>query len=625
MKMHNIAYIAAFAVISMLIPSCSNNENDDDSREKCPMNFSAQITAIVRSEGNSFTNGDKIGLFVTTTDYKVAGSRYLDNTLLTYNNGSITSAQTLYYPDWTSSCDFLAYYPYSDDGATVGTALIPVSTKADQTKDADYYVSDFMVAETSSTPTAETVTLPFSHRLSKIDLVFNTDSKSVAEAVKNSSSAVVAGISTTGQYDANDKCFKNLSDASTVTLHGAWSDATSTEKGVYSLSGMSVIAIPQDLSNSTIVISAGDRSYACKFPDTMALESGKRHTMTIEHMSGASASTIKVTISDWTVGTPGANTSYDTKPYFNISSLDFSVSRVYRLYTNDGRLLGEVCREYLSNASIDAEAIVYYAGCNLKNGTLLQVVGNDNAKCGGSVSWNDDNTLTYTEGNGSKVSTLYLNYDGVIVNESNTDDYRLGNATAYMLSDSRGSSETIKYPVVKIATQYWMQDQLRTAKYNDGTAIACNNDDTKATTAGYYLNANEYYYNAAAVTSQKLAPAGWRLPTTSDVETLTNYVGSKAAYKLKTASGWTAADNVTAGSNVTGFSAKGLGMYLIDKESQTIAYGFSGQYFCMWRMADAAGTTVANSAMALMNTSDELKAISQTYAMQAYSVRCLRK
>jgi uncharacterized protein (TIGR02145 family) len=109
------------------------------------------------------------------------------------------------------------------------------------------------------------------------------------------------------------------------------------------------------------------------------------------------------------------------------------------------------------------------------------------------------------------------------------------------------------------------------------------------------------------------------------VETLTNYVGSKAAYKLKTASGWTAADNVTAGSNVTGFSAKGLGMYLIDKESQTIAYGFSGQYFCMWRMADAAGTTVANSAMALMNTSDELKAISQTYAMQAYSVRCLRK
>jgi len=97
------------------------------------------------------------------------------------------------------------------------------------------------------------------------------------------------------------------------------------------------------------------------------------------------------------------------------------------------------------------------------------------------------------------------------------------------------------YSIVTIGTQTWMQQNLRSTSYNDGTPIpfianssdgwsgiftpACdwyNND-----TAGKVLNG--VLYNGYAVWTGNLAPVGWHVATNAEWATLLNYLGGASA------------------------------------------------------------------------------------------------
>lgn len=91
-------------------------------------------------------------------------------------------------------------------------------------------------------------------------------------------------------------------------------------------------------------------------------------------------------------------------------------------------------------------------------------------------------------------------------------------------SNSVKDIDNNKYKTVKIGTQIWMSEDLKTTRYNDGTAIPIvTNYDSWAdlTTAAYcwYNNDStnkEVYgalYNWYAVNTNKLCPEGWHVPT----------------------------------------------------------------------------------------------------------------
>jgi uncharacterized protein (TIGR02145 family) len=102
------------------------------------------------------------------------------------------------------------------------------------------------------------------------------------------------------------------------------------------------------------------------------------------------------------------------------------------------------------------------------------------------------------------------------------------------------------YSVLKIGTQYWLDENLKTTKCNDGTPIPIVTDNTTwsgLTSRGYcwyynqdiYINIFGALYNWYTVQTGKLCPTGWHVPTDAEWTILTDYLGGLtiAGGKLK--------------------------------------------------------------------------------------------
>lgn len=126
-----------------------------------------------------------------------------------------------------------------------------------------------------------------------------------------------------------------------------------------------------------------------------------------------------------------------------------------------------------------------------------------------------------------------------------------------------------RYPVVKIGSQWWMAENLKTTRYKNGDSIL-NVTDEKAwrslkTSAYCNYNNDEKFadtygklYNWYAVDdSRKVAPEGWHVPSDEEWTILTSNLGSElvAGGKLKAAGNAYWSDPNTAATDSVGFHA----------------------------------------------------------------------
>jgi uncharacterized protein (TIGR02145 family) len=129
------------------------------------------------------------------------------------------------------------------------------------------------------------------------------------------------------------------------------------------------------------------------------------------------------------------------------------------------------------------------------------------------------------------------------------------------------------YFTVKIGNQWWMKENLKTTKYNDGTDIQRIDSDsfwaeTKKGAYCHYENQENYkdtfglLYNYYAIESEKLCPEGWRIPTFEDWRTLLNYIDSTLNVEnecdaLRSYTGWkdVISNLESNGSDLVGFKA----------------------------------------------------------------------
>ena len=189
------------------------------------------------------------------------------------------------------------------------------------------------------------------------------------------------------------------------------------------------------------------------------------------------------------------------------------------------------------------------------------------------------------------------------------------------------------YLTVGIGRYEWMAENLRVTHYRNGEVIPRTTTDwTKLS-----LGARIYYGNDSATNSKiygalynwfavrdirNLAPAGWHIPSDTEWETLTTFLGDDnvagAALKSAGISFWQSPN--PGATNSTGFNALGAGDYL--PAYQPPSFTGVGTWGAWWT-----STYDANLSLAIyhdMNNTNSVVGRKEYAPVVGFSVRCIK-
>lgn len=187
-------------------------------------------------------------------------------------------------------------------------------------------------------------------------------------------------------------------------------------------------------------------------------------------------------------------------------------------------------------------------------------------------------------------------------------------STAVKIKDAVKDADGNSYDAVKIGSQVWMVENLRTTKYDDGTVIPKggnyysdntaywyypNNDSTKKSKYGLLYNWKAVMGFSSSSSStpsrvQGICPKGWHVPSTNEWYQLTLYIRNNKKYccgcntsniakSLAYSDFWKYSDHPChvgcdqASNNATGFSAIPAGS--VKAENNSLKYDTANAHF----------------------------------------------
>lgn len=618
------------AVVSLFYFSCVNNIQPLEeptpplpASGNIPITISGrilQVQAHTRITDNKFENDNAIGLYVLAQPENLSGSRHIENMRLIYSSDGFTPEEKIYYPKGEGKCDFISYHPYQEEGIIQGSNNIKVNVSTDQSSTTEYSNSDFMVAKTTGiSPSLKAVNLQYSHKLCQLNIILQVYEEENINELQQNASISISNLNTKATYNMDTELFSAFNTPQSITPNGKWE----IDEESHQLTGKKVILIPQPITpDCELTLRVNNKFYCASMPTDLILESEVGCELLLRYDSRVGIGGITTSISDWK---PGSSSSTDLEEKVDnssitISDLNFEKTGIYNLITSSDIVIGEICKEYLLGDNIDAQAIVLYPTNNSNKGTVLQILGETQSIHGGNINWDKtNNSFTYIAGDKAPIEQIYADEDGNIIFEKSEDVQQI-QAKESMLTDIRGAENNI-YPIVKIGTQYWMQENLKTTKYNDATTITNNTKNTKNTTAGYYLSYSNYFYNQAAITTGKMAPQGWKLPDNTEWEKLKNYIKDESAV-LKTDT-WTSYNSIPQANNKTGFNGSPIGIYSKSSKGMYSSYTYSKEIVGYWsiKKENQAPDDTSFSLSYKLNKTGGLK--NSDYC--AYSIRCLKE
>jgi uncharacterized protein (TIGR02145 family) len=186
------------------------------------------------------------------------------------------------------------------------------------------------------------------------------------------------------------------------------------------------------------------------------------------------------------------------------------------------------------------------------------------------------------------------------------------------------------YKTVTIGNQVWMEENLKTTRFNDGTDIPLITNNTNwaaLTTPGYSCYNNDAatnkdvygsLYNGYTIITGKLCPAGWHIPSREDWQQLMEFLGdtTKGGGKLKE-SGITHWSGPNKGAdNSAGFTALPSGIRYFDGSFASMSY-----FTAIWTASEA-GTD--NLWYVGLYYGDPSVNINQRSKKHGFSVRCIK-
>lgn len=198
MKKFRFLYIAAAA---LLFAACANEEDGIGNNGPVAATVQADIVknATRATTGNTWSNNDAIGVYVTSTGYTIG-----DNVkYTTTGDGNFTSDNPIYFADARETVNFNAYYPYQEnvDGNGIVNNWNMAEVKEGEPCPADFLFARDATATKSSPQVQFTGDNQFKHCMSMIRLTFRAGNGINANNANLKNNLKLKGIYKTGSIN----------------------------------------------------------------------------------------------------------------------------------------------------------------------------------------------------------------------------------------------------------------------------------------------------------------------------------------------------------------------------------------------------------------------------------------
>lgn len=271
MKLKNLL-IATISAVSVF--AACNKEPQETPSNGLQIKLNASLYNFTKATDTAFEANDAISVNL----YKGEDS-YINNAMFTYNGSALTSeTQYNWYPETDVVGTITAFYPYATlaEGATNHTFTI----NADQSTVANFKASDFMTARTTSSPTENSVILPFTHALAKIVVTIVNETTETVNAV------MLTGVKGSVSYDLKTGAISTTGSAGTVSAlnnNNTWE----------------VIIAPQTASPELVITTASEKQYTFTLAEDVTFNSGKYSTAAVTITTETISTSFTPNIQDW--------------------------------------------------------------------------------------------------------------------------------------------------------------------------------------------------------------------------------------------------------------------------------------------------------------------------------------
>ena len=624
--------IGSFAIFSILLTACVNHISEENEAiiadGNIPLKFVTDIHELTNTRivGNSFEEGEGVGLFALAGSTTMQEERYVDNLhFVRSSGGEFLSDELVYYPDDGVTLNLVSYYPYRQEGVAIGESTMSVSVETNQEVAADYSRSDFLVAiRDGVSASIDAIPLTYNHKFFRLKIaIVPGEGGNVEDLLAADPHLSVSGFYTKAIYDFQKQSYSDYSEENVIIPAGVWQ--IEAEK---KLIGKELILIPQEVmaGYQYVTLEVEGKQYISLLPSTLNLQEGKQRELEITFVAAEDILMNKVSgeISDWKGDETDHAESENLHKYIDVSKLTFAKSNVYKVL-NAGKQVAEICKEYLVTPYFSSQAIVAYpmkndATADLSQGVVVQLLGQAGKVHGGKVSWNiDEHSLTYIAGTLPVYNNIYVLANGkVTLSITEADDVLQVLALDDVARDVRGGV-IHNYPLVKIGTQYWMRNNLEAALFANGDEIPKLNEVTE-NAVGYLLSCtNNYLYTASVALSPDFLPLHWNIPNWEDWNILNSYL--KVDVSLLKSGELVSIDvaEVLPVNNDSGFNGLPVGMYSYPDLSV-----LEGKFLGYWTLDDT-NTEMAESVFFLKSNANTMETATSAVERKAFSIRCIRK